>query len=255
MLRLFSTIFLLLPGLVVFARDADSVKAFNAKRVTVCQFTYTHYFPGGDMANRFGPNSSVGAGAYFKGFNNFFVGAEGNYHFGSNIREKGIFDQITDPSGFAYDLDGNPVAISAQQRGYSLMVKVGKVFPVNRANQNSGIMLSFGAGYFEHWIRLDNTTKNIAALQGDLRYGYDRLTGGMAFNQFIGYQQLDRRRRINFFAGIEFYQAYTKSLHSYDYDKMSKDPTQRLDILYGLRFGWLLPIYSNRNRDNEFYFQ
>jgi hypothetical protein len=53
----------------------------NAK---LLQFSYAIQFPFGDMANRFGNNSSLGASFSFKMAHNWMIGAEGNFLFGGN---------------------------------------------------------------------------------------------------------------------------------------------------------------------------
>lgn len=211
----------------------------------ICQFTYNYNIAGGNLAQRYTNGSAVGAGAYYKTKKNWFFGAEMGHWFGANIREFGIFDAITDPSGYALDNNGSSIPVSAQQRGWVYAGKVGKIIPLGRKNQNSGIMISAGVGYMEHYIRLANNTRNIAALQGDFRYGYDRLTGGIMLNQFIGYQNLDKKKRINFFIGVEFAQGFTSSYRVIDYDKRQGNTESRKDNYTGIRFGWLLPIYTS----------
>jgi hypothetical protein len=211
----------------------------------ICQFTYTQQFPGADMALRYGKNNAVGSGVYFKTTGNWTFGIEGNYIFGSNIREQGIFSNLTDGEGYAVAENGGFIAVQAEQRGFNMMLKAGKIIPLGRKTANSGLFITLGAGYLEHYLRLKNQTISISALKGDYRYGYDRLCSGFAVNQFIGYQHLDKRNRLNFFAGIELYQAFTSSKRLWDYDLRSSNTAPRLDLLYGIRFGWLLPIYTH----------
>lgn len=224
------------------AQTQDSIS--RVKTGFICQFTYNYNIPGGDLAKRYGGGSGVGAGVYYKMGNNWFVGAEGAYWFGAKLREAGIFDAITDSNGYTVDNNGSFIPVNAQQRGYTLGVKVGKIIPLNRRNRNSGLMISLGGGYLEHYLRLANNTLAVSALQNDFRYGYDRLTTGWMVNQFIGYQNLDKRNRINFFIGMEFMQGFTTSRRKIDYDRMTGDPNKRLDTYVGIRFGWLLPIYT-----------
>lgn len=219
----------------------------------ICQFTYNLNVPGADLAKRYGTGSAVGAGVYYKTGTNWFFGAEGTYMFGARLREAGIFDAVVDSNGYAVDLNGSLVPVNAQQRGFTLGAKVGKVFPVSRRNRNSGIMVSLGLGYMEHYLRLANSTQNIAAFQGDLKYGYDRLCAGAMSNQFIGWQNLDKRNRINFFTGIEFAQGFTSSKRKVDLDKMGGNTNQRLDLYIGFRFAWLLPIYTGEAVNNGGY--
>lgn len=241
-MRLAFAFFVILFVVRVAAQEAPTHSAI--KTGFICQFTYNYNIPGGDLAKRYGNGSAVGAGVYYKTGKNWFFGAEGSYWFGGSLREKGIFSSITDASGFAIDNNGVPVLVDAQQRGYTLGGKFGKIIPLSQKNRNSGIMISAGVAYLEHYLRLSNNTAGIAALSGDFRYGYDRLTNGWMLNQFIGYQNLDKKNRINFFIGVEFAQGFTNSMRAVDFDLMNGDPSGRMDTYTGLRFGWLLPIYT-----------
>lgn len=240
MKRLILLIFITLQ-LPVNAQRADTSSAI--KTGFICQFTYNYNFPMADLAKRYSGGSAVGAGVYYKMGSNWFVGVEGSYWFGAKLREAGIFDAVVDSMGSAVDNNGSLITVDAQQRGFNLGVKAGTIIPVTR-NKNSGIMLSMGIGYVEHYLRLTNNSQGIASLQGDFRYGYDRLTSGYMLNEFIGYQNLDRRNRINFFIGLEFAQGFTQSRRKIDYDLMSGNTSPRRDNYLGLRFGWLLPIYT-----------
>jgi hypothetical protein len=233
---------LVLGSLISSAQRQDSLS--HIKTGFICQFTYNYNFPGGDLAKRYGGGSAVGAGVYYKTGGNWFFGVEGSYWFGAKLREAGIFDAITDSNGYAVDNNGNFIPVNAQQRGYTLGVKVGKIFPVGRRNRNSGIMVSVGGGYLEHYLRLANNSQGVASLQNDFRYGYDRLTTGWMLNQFVGWQNLDKRNRINFFIGMEFMQGFTSSKRVIDYDLMKGTTAKRMDTYVGIRFGWLLPIYT-----------
>jgi hypothetical protein len=86
--------------------------------------------------------------------------------------------------------------------------------------------------------------------KGDLKKGYDRLTGGLAITGFAGYLYLSENKLANFYAGFEYNQGFTNGLRGYQYDKMSSDNLKRNDIQIGFRAGWILPLYK---RLKEFY--
>ncbi|MGZ4090617.1 MAG: hypothetical protein ACXVNO_07845, partial [Bacteroidia bacterium] len=119
-------------------------------------------------------------------------------------------------------------------------------------NPNSGLMVTVGGGYLQHKINLFDYQKKIAAVKGDLQYGYDRLTNGFSTSQFIGYMFLSDNRMLNLYFGFEFYQAFTKSVRKLNYDTGLADTQSRLDLLYGFRFGWILPLY--KKTPNNFYY-
>jgi hypothetical protein len=112
-------------------------------------------------------------------------------------------------------------------------------------------MISIGGGYLQHKIKLYDAQQKIAAIKGDLVYGYDRLTSGFSLKQFVGYLFLSENRFVNFYAGIESYQAFTKSVRKFNYDTGLPDTDGRVDLLTGIRLGWILPLY--KKKPNEYY--
>ncbi len=238
-------------SLGLFAQRADSISGI--KTGFICQFTYNLNFPSGDLAKRYGTGSAIGTGVYFKTGKNWTLGVEGSYWFGAKLREDSIFANLIDDQGNAVNLNGGFLTIDAQQRGFYLGAKVGKIFPVLPRNRNTGIMVSLSVGYVEHYLRLANSTETISAFNGDRRYGYDRLCAGYMTKEFIGWQHLGKRNRINFFAGVEFAQGFTQSKRRIDYDKMTGDSSPRRDNYIGLRFGWLLPIYTGNASEGDGY--
>lgn len=241
----------ILIGTVASAQKKDTTGL--VRRGFICQFTYNFQTPGGDFAARFGNGHTVGAGVYYKASSNWVFGVEGNYLFGAPVREQGIFDAITNEQGYAVNTNGGLVYLEGKLRGFNLMGKVGKIIPLSRFNQNSGIMLSMSGGYIEHYIRLSNQTSNVTALKGDLAYGYDRLCAGFLLTEFIGYQHLSHNKRVNFFAGFEFGQGFTESKRAWNYDLNKPLPGRRQDNFISFRFGWLLPIYTGASNPSKGY--
>ena len=109
-----------------------------------------------------------------------------------------------------------------------------------------------GIGFLQHKKRIEVTGNVVPELTRDYRKGYDRLSNGPAITQFIGYHYLSNRRLINFFGGFEAIAALTKNRRGYNYDTMEYDNKQRFDLLYGIRFGWIIPLYKKKPK--EFYF-
>ena len=58
----------------------------------------------------------------------------------------------------------------------------------------------------------------------------------------------------NFYAGFYFQQGFTRNQRSQFWDKPNETVSQdiRLDLMYGFRVGWLIPIYKRQPKD--FYF-
>jgi hypothetical protein len=206
--------------------------------------------PGMDLVARFGPNLTAGGQFCVKTRSNWFFGIESNYIFGSNVKED-VLKQMRTSGGFVIDNQGFPADLRVTERGLSAYLLGGRLFKVG-ANPNSGILLLIGCGYMQHRINLYDAQQRIAAMQGKLVYGYDRLTAGVALTQFIGYFYLSENRLANFYAGFDFHEGFTSSLRKFNYDTGMPDTKSRMDILTGIRAGWILPLY--RKTPNDFYY-
>lgn len=207
--------------------------------------------PFGDLAKRFGPNFNAGGSFMFKTKKNWLIGAEGSYFFGRNVREN-VIAPLQTSDGFVIDNEGYPADLRLTERGWNTYIVVGKLFNQIGHNPNSGLLCWIGAGYMQHKIKLYDALQKIAAIKGDLKKGYDHLSGGPAMTQFIGYQYLSNRRFVNFYFGFEFFEGFTKSFRMYNYNTGLTDTKQRFDMQIGFRLGWLLPLYKRAPK--EFYY-
>ncbi len=207
--------------------------------------------PGGDLAQRFGPNLNVGGAFMYKTKKNWLIGIESNYMFGRNVKED-VLLQLKTVNGSVIDNDGFPADLRVTERGLGIHCVFGRVFKILSANPNSGVMVMLGGGYLQHKINLYDAQHKIAAINGDLKYGYDRLTNGFSSSQFLGYLFLSENKLLNFYFGFEFVQGITKSVRKLNYDTGLPDIKQRLDLMYGLKFGWILPLY--KKKPNSFYY-
>jgi len=216
------------------------------------KISYASHIPGGDLSARFGVNSAINLNFSIKTKKNVFFGIDGGFIFGNNIKEKGILDSLKNSSGFIIDQNGNPATVRLFERGFTLTLHVGKLFPIWSKNKNSGLLIYGGPNYIQHKIKIDDIGRQSPQLVSGYLKGYDRLTSGFGFHEFIGYVYLGNNRILNFFAGLDFYQAFTKSQRSYNYDTMVADTKQRFDMLSGIRIGWVLPLY--RSSPQQFYY-
>lgn len=207
--------------------------------------------PGGDLAKRFGPNLNAGASFMIKTKKNWLFGIESNYMFGRNVKED-VTAQLKTANGTVIDNEGYPADLRITERGLGIHLIAGKVLRIFSPNSNSGLMFTIGGGYLQHKVNLFDYQKKVAAVKGDLKYGYDRLTNGFSTSQFLGYMYMGSNRLLNFYFGLEAYQAFTQSVRKLNYDTGMPDTAKRLDLLYGFRVGWILPLY--KKTPNEFYY-
>ena len=216
-----------------------------------------HYGPnwtGGDLADRYGFTNALGSHAGYKTKKNWIFGVDGNFFFGNDIKIDGIVQNLKDDKGQILNTSGTPSILLLFNRGFNINASVSKIFPVLSPNPNSGIMLQFSAGYLWHKLRLETQNDEVPQLEGEYLKGYDRLTIGANTSQFIGYSYMADRGILNFYGGVYFQQGYTVNQRDIFWDhpneKVSKD--LRIEHMFGLLVGWLIPIYKREVKD--FYF-
>jgi hypothetical protein len=216
--------------------------------------SYAYQIPGGDLSDRFGNNSAIGGGFLWKTSKNWLWGAEYLYLFGKDIKiDDQIMGNIKTADGNIISMAGNFASYSIYERGYYISGRIGKVIPVLGPNPNSGFVVTGSPGYFEHKIRIEVNQNNAPQLDGDYKKGYDRLTGGFCISEFLGYLYLSKSKLLNFYAGIEFNQAWTKPLRDVNFDTGEPDPVQkRFDSLTGIRVAWIIPLF--RRLPEKYYY-
>jgi hypothetical protein len=238
---------------ISFASFSQGVKDTTLSMHLTC-IQWSLQLPAADLAKRFGPNMSVGINYYYKTNKNWLLGLDGNYIFGGtkNVKED-VVSNLRTPEGSITNSDGNFAAIRLTENGWNVTLTIGKIFPKYLSvNPNSGIMFLLGAGYMQHKINIFDIERKVPQLQGEYKKGYDRLTAGPSLKEFIGYLYLSNNRLANFYGGFEFYQGFTKSLRPYNFDQAVADNKLRLDLLFGFRIGWILPIYKRVESSNLF---
>lgn len=237
------------------------VKGFGQNDTNAISFHYVAinfggHLPKGDLEKRFGPNLNVGGSYLFKTKRNWQFGVEGNYFFGQNVKEDVLANmkvEFNNSNTSIIDNEGYPADIRITERGLCFFGIAGRIFKLFKSNPNTGIVLNVGLGYMQHKINLYDAQKKIAALNGELKYGYDRLSNGLSTMQFLGYQYISNSRFVNFYGGVEFIQGYTKSVREFNYDTGLSDTKKRTDLLVGLRFGWILPLYKRKPKEYYYY--
>jgi len=210
--------------------------------------------PGADLTTRFGSNLNFGSGLeVLTATQNLIFGLEGYYLFGSTIKENPLA-RISTAEGFVIGSDGGYADVQLRQRGFYLGGLVGKLFSCSAKNPRSGIRVTVGVGLLQHQIRIqEDPLRFVPQLAGAYQKGYDRLSNGLAFNEFIGYQRLSTNKRINFYLGLEFTQGFTRNRRAFNFDTQSADTQKRFDLLVGVRAGWTLPFYGGKQAAEIYY--
>lgn len=201
-------------------------------------------FPGADLAERFGLSGLAGVGGAWKNSHNWLFRLDGQFLFGSNVKEDTILQSITTDSGFVIGLDGLLHEPIVYERGFVVSAGIDKIIPVAKRYPNSGIILGMRATFLQHKIFYSlRPDENFPHLNKQLRRGYDRLSNGFGLTEVVGWHHMSRSGLINFRLALESIQALTKNRRPYNFDAMQPDAKRRLDVLFNLKLTWMLPIW------------
>ncbi len=221
----------------------------NDGSILLLNFGYGGQLPGRDMAVRFGGNFLAGLNMDYYTKNNWIFGLQGDFLFGKEVKTD-VLENLRGNEGYVYADDGGFADVQLRERGLVLSGHIGKVIPVSANNKRSGIRISAGAGMMSHKIRIqDEPQVFVSSLSGSYKKGYDRLANGLVLTEFIGYQHIANNRLVNFSIGVELYQGFTKGRRSFNFDTQLPGLEKRLDLLYGYRLTWTLPLFIGENPD------
>lgn len=235
----------------LFAQKKISIKD-SIVGVPIFGVSYCPQLPSGDLISRFGFNHNIGANFTYKTNKNWLWTANWNFLFGKDVKENNILAGITTSDDILINQNGEPADIRFYERGQFYGASVGKLLIKVGPNPNSGIFVSAGPGFLMHKIRIEDIGNGAMQLKDEYKKGYDRLTFGLAFNQSLGYLFLANNKLFNFYACADAIQGFTKNRRGYNFDTQSYDTGKRLDLLYGFRVGFLIPIYQRT--PDEFYY-
>jgi len=248
--RIILPFFLLIPPV-----QSQSQKSISDSAISIPMFYgfYGYQWPGADMAERFGSNSTIGPGFMWKTSSNWLFGVEYNYLFGNNVRDGfSILQGIMTSEGNVISGDGTPSVIALFERGHAIGAKFGKLIPVIQADKNSGIFFTIGGGYITHKIRIEVENQSAPQLKGDYKRGYDRLSGGFMLSQSVGFMYFGKSRLLNFTLSVEAFEGWTKPYRDYYFDTMTAPEGKKFDFLIGPKIAWMIPLRQRSLK--EFYY-
>ena len=213
-----------------------------------------HYggnFPSADLNDRYGYLNHIGIMAGYKTAKQLYLGLDANFMFGNNVKMTGLFDHLVDSQGNITDINGDIAIVLVMPRGFNTNFSIGGLWPVWGSNKNSGIFVHGGAGFLLHHMRIETQNQVIPQLELDYKKGYDRLTTGINTHQFIGYSFMADGGFYNFYAGMYAQQGFTKNRRTIFFDQPTTPVSTdlRLDLQFGFRLGWFIPIYKRKPKD------
>lgn len=221
---------------------------------TLIHFSLGLHTPGGDLAERYGGFMSVGLGVEYKFRSNWLFGVMSDFYFGDLVKNRDvIFEELLTAQGGLIGTNGEYAVVDFLHRGVYVGPHVAKILPLFGPNRNSGLLIRLSGGYLQNQIYFRNPNETFPQLLGEYGKGYDRMHTGFAMKQFIAFMHSGNRRTINFTLGLEFIQGFTRNERAFNFDTRQPDTDRKLDLYFGFKAGWFLPIYSDQ-RERFYYF-
>lgn len=205
-----------------------------------------------DMGKRFPLFSDLQASLYIKTPKKFTYGFSFGELLGNRVNIDSLYGGIVGSTEIIYDKNGFPGLIRYYLRGFRLEATAGKIFDLGKLWPHSGIEARLGVGMMQHRIHTRFDVGSLPQIEGDYKYGYDRLSNGAYLSQTIGFHYLNTET-VSFFAGITFGQGFTRNRRNWDYSSMKKDNTLRTDMMIGLNAGLLIPISLKYSARSEYF--
>lgn len=242
----------------IFGLTFISIGAFSQRSVrdsaiatTILGVQYGINTTSGDLADRYGLLNHLGIFTGYKTQSNWIFGLDANFIFGNDIKVPDMFGHLRDSYGNITDVNGDIAKVYVFSRGMYANVAIGKLFPILSPNENSGIQVHVGAGYLVHHFRIETQDQVIPQLELEYRKGYDRLVSGLNTHQFIGYSFMANRGFFNFYGGFYMQEGFTYDRRTVFFDQPDTpvSTAMRMDIQYGIRAGWMIPVYKRRPKD------
>lgn len=198
----------------------------------------------GDLGLRFRSGGVFGAGAHVKFRSGWYAGLNANFAFGLELKEPGVLSNLLTPSGQLIDNEGQVALITLSGRSGLFTLDGGKLFSLPGRNPNSGLLVMVGVGSVHHRVHFENTENPITQLADPYLSGYDRLTWGVAVREFVGYWHMSDNGLVNWFGGVELWQARTWPQRPMNFDTQQVDEGPRQDGFASLQLGWVFHIYK-----------
>lgn len=204
--------------------------------------------PAADLADRFGAHALVGIGYQYKFENNVLFGGSAHYIFGNTVKDSTLIDNLRNDAGYVIGIDGFLYTPILGEQGFDFSLQIGHITQLLAVNPNSGITWLAGLGLLEHNISMVVDESYVPQLNKEYKKGYDRLSNGFMLNQYIGYYLFSNKNYVNFRAGFEMQEAFTKNRRGYNFDTQQIDDEVHFDVIINFKLSWNLTIFEKPKR-------
>lgn len=241
-----------------FASFSTSAEAQRSVRDSALFSPHIHIQGGagaalGDLGDRFGSGGNFGAGFHLKYPSGWFTGVNATFGFGYGVEEEGVLSNLLTPNGQLIDNEGQVALLTITGRSGLFTLDAGRLFNLPGKNPNTGILFMAGVGSVHHRVHFENTENPITQLAQPYLSGYDRLAWGVAVKEFLGYWHMSDDGLINWFGGLELWQARTWPQRPMNFDTQEVEVGPRNDRFVSLQIGWVFHIYKRSSSIEHWY--
>jgi len=227
-----------------------TVRTFAQETIIGATAHYMYQFPLGDIATQYGSNSNAGFGLNIKLVNNFTLGIEGQFMFSGKYNDYTILGSMTTSGGFIIGENNILELPELESRGGNFFAEVGKIFPLNSKNKNSGLHIKAGLGYLFYSVYTNADVVSITQLSGEYMKGYNRLESGMSAQCFLGYTIYSNSRLLNGSIGLQAIYANTKYQGIVDYASgVAPDASTRSSLFIGPKIAITIALKRFQKKD------
>jgi hypothetical protein len=176
------------------------------------------------------------------------IASEYQLNFGSKVKED-VLAPYRNENGFVIGINGIGSNSFLRMRSNYLGLLIGQTLN----NNGRGLKINVGGGLFSHYIRIVDDSRNLAIADNPYRKGFDRLTNGIAAKQELLYEYHGQDNNYHFNVGFSIIEGFTSPVRSINFDTGMPSPSERLDILYGIKLLWMIPLIKGSSEDVKYY--
>lgn len=230
-----------------------SVKGQKMNEVSF-DFQYGPDIPKGDMGKLFGLSFSPRIGLDYY-YNNWIFGFHGQFTLG-NIVKQDIIKPLRNSDGLLISQQKSGAIVTPKQRGSYLGFHTGKIIALGDRQGRHNLRIVLGTGLFSRHIKFNDETLSTVQLTNGYHKGYDRLTKGIAFDQFIGYQYHLGNQKTFLYCGIQALESFSKSIRPVNFDTGTYGGANLLDYMFSVKVGFSIRLYefSRLQEADEIYY-
>ncbi len=232
-------------------------KTDSAALFVILAPNFTYNIVLADLRKDFGNNLAIGADLGIKLKSNWSIDFGFKYLFGGKVRSSvidSVFQHLTTDGFFIASTGVATTELEVEFRGIAFHLQAGRIIPVTKRYQNSGIWIKLGLGVTQHFMNIKNPENTVLSLTPEYKKGYDRLTLGFSLYQFVGYAHMNKRNLFCLYGGVEFTESFAKRQREYDFSLMGKDNSKLFEAMIGFKIGWIIPLYKH-DPNTVFYYR